>query len=172
MAVAAACAACSAGRASTPSPVATPSMAATTPAPTTTPGVVLVKGTGRCEITASSEETDGGNTVYQEHFRCINTMSDPRLDGTFDADLTTVVEPGTAPTMRWAGPVSIVNAGGSWKGSGRGAVVMWTDMHGNPTNYGVDVYEGQGAYAGLVYHELVAGDNEIADLVGWIEPKT
>ncbi len=139
--------------------------------PAGTADIVLVKGTGRCEVTSRTDETVGTNAVIREHFRCTNTMSDPRLDGTFDADLTTTVEPDTAPTMRWEGPVSIANAGGSWKGTGRGAVVLWADQQGNPTNYGVDVYEGQGGYAGLVYHELVAGDNEDTDLVGWIEPK-
>ena len=52
------------------------------------------------------------------------------------------------------------------------AVVMWADHLGNPTNYGEGTYAGAGGYAGLTYHELIAGGDQYASISGWIEPAT
>jgi hypothetical protein len=47
----------------------------------------------------------------------------------------------------------------------------WEDLRGAPMNYGEDIYEGAGGYAGLVYHEFVVGGDVSANISGWIEEK-
>jgi hypothetical protein len=125
-----------------------------------------------CDIQVLSDKPDGANEVIVEHFTCPDdVMSDARLSGRLEMDLTTTYEPAGAPTARWEGSLTITNAGGSWKGTGRGAVVMWADRDGAPTNYGEGTYTGTGAYVGLVYHEFIAGGDASATLSGWIDDK-
>ena len=151
----------------TPSPLPSPSPAAS---PSPSGGqLTLVKGTGTCDVTSFKEQKVGGNDVIVEHFSCQNVMSDPRLNGSMEADYTTTFEPDGAPAGRGEGPQTITNAGGTWHGQWKGAVVVAPD--GSPMNYGVTTYDGAGGYAGLVYHEFVAGGDASADLTGWIEPK-
>ena len=156
---------CSAA-ASTPSPSPSPSPMAS---PSPSGGQrTLINGTVTCDVTSFDEQNVGGKDVLVEHFSCQNVTSDPRLDGSMEADFTTTFEPDGASAGRWEGPQTITNAGGTWHGQGHGAVVVAAD--GTPTNYGVTIYEGAGGYAGLVYHEFVAGGDASADVTGWIEP--
>lgn len=137
--------------------------------------VTLVRslpGGSSCDIQMLSDKADGANEVMVEHFTCPDgVMSDARLSGTLEMDLTTTFEPAGSPSARWEGTLTITNAGGSWKGTARGAVVMWADRGGAPTNYGEGTYAGTGTYAGLVYHEFIAGGDASASLSGWIEEK-
>ncbi len=146
----------------------TPLASATPRASSATADVAYVKGFGQCEVTSYREEHIGANLIIYEHYRCTNHLNDARVNGTMDADLVTTVEPAGAPGMRWEGTLRIVNPGGTWTGTGRGATVLWAGWDHPPTNYGVDVYQGAGGYAGLVYTEHMTGPNDLAELIGWI----
>ncbi|MGZ6269957.1 MAG: hypothetical protein ACXWMU_05250 [Candidatus Limnocylindrales bacterium] len=151
-----------------PSPTTSPTVASPSPSPSNG-ALTLIKGTGACQVTSFKEQVVAGNDVILEHFSCQNVMNDPRVNGPMEADFTTTFEPNGATAAHWVGSLTITNPGGSWHGQGHGAVVMAPD--GSPTNYGVDVYDGTGGYAGLVYHEFIAGGDASADLTGWIEPR-
>ncbi|MGZ6341367.1 MAG: hypothetical protein ACXWMX_05925, partial [Candidatus Limnocylindrales bacterium] len=149
-----------AGSTSGPSPSASPTASPTVASPSPSNGpLTLIKGTGTCQVTSFKEQTVAGNDVIAEHFSCHNVMNDPRVNGPMEADFTTTFEPIGAAAAHWVGSLTITNPGGSWHGQGHGAVVMAPD--GSPTNYGVDLYDGAGGYAGLAYHEFIAGGDEV-----------
>ena len=168
--VVAACAAGSSGPAVTSSttPSVEPTVASASPS---SPGTTLVKSiSNSCSFTLTGDTTVGKSEVLVEHFTCRYVMTDDRVSGTFEAEIKTTFDPADAPTARWEGTMSLQSAGGSWEGTGRGAVVMWDDVRG-PTNYGIDTYKGQGAYAGLTYTELIAGGDYGVNISGWISPE-
>jgi hypothetical protein len=135
------------------------------------PGITTVRSMGgiSCTFSTISNTTVGTNVVVVEHFKCDYVMSDSRLSGDFAGDFTTTFEPGEATAARWEGSnLTITNSGGSWQGTGRGALVQWAEDNGQPTNYGHDTYVGAGGYAGLTYTEFVSGSNSELDISGWI----
>jgi len=148
----------------------TPPQGSTTPGPTSAV-ITPVTGTVSCEVTSYEDRQDGANLIMLEHFRCTYAMSDDRLTGTMDADLTTTFEPASSPTGRWEGTVTISNDGGTWTGPARGAVVMWADRNGAPTNYGEGTYVGHGDYSGLVFHENVRASDTSGIVTGYIQRK-
>lgn len=157
-------AACSAGgNSASPGATVTPSPVIDEPA--------LVYGTQTCGSPSADSRTEGGNTIFLEHFRCTYAVNDPRLDGaTMDGDFTTTFEPTGAAAARWEATVTITNDEGSWSGESRGALVFWTTGPDSVVNYGRTTYTGSGAYEGLVYDELIAGNNTVLTVSGSIEP--
>lgn len=142
------------------------------PTPAATPRVTPIRGFSSCMITSYDEATPGpsqSTETVTEHFRCTYRASDPRIEGLAEADFTTTFEPAGSTTARWEGIVTITNDDGAWTGPAKGALVFWPGR-GGPYNYGEGVYEGSGAYEGLVYHELIAGSDSGIDVSGWIEP--
>lgn len=152
----------------TPMPVASPSVpgtpmpAASPPAPPTgspPPVTVAVYGSNACTIVDSSYSA----TVSREKFHCVETMSDPRVSGEWEAWITTNVS-GTLGS--WTGSLILANEGGTWRGTAEGTVSGIPQ----PTNYGKVLYFGEGGYAGLTYRVFLAGSNGTQLEAGWIEP--
>ena len=131
-------------------------------------GIVATTGTSDCRITSRDFQDEEGRQIVFEHFSCTQSVSDPRVSGQFEADIITTLEPPDASVAAWTATYSLANEGGTWQGMGRGALVFWPEG-GGPYNYGEGTYTGEGAYAGLTYHELVAGSNAHPVLSGWIE---
>jgi hypothetical protein len=155
----------------TPTPTPTPA-----PTPSPAPRFAYLGGTATCDVTSRSDDTTGTTWVIREHFRCTNDTNDPRVNGQADFDFVTTFDPANSPAGRWVGDLAITNPGGTWKGKGAGAVVLWptSDSGSYPRllNYGVDYYPGSGGYEGLLYREFVgAVGDETADISGWIETR-
>lgn len=147
-----------------PSPTASPSSAGR--------GVTLVRsitGLGGCTVTSYKDETSKTSLVMTEHFTCVSAMTDPRVSGTTELDIVTTFEPPSSKAGRFVATGTLTNAGGSWTGRSYGAVVVWPDNPaGAPLNTGVDYWTGHGGYEGLTYKDLIAGDDDNVDTVGYI----
>lgn len=132
---------------------------ATEPSPTQ--GATAVHGHEDCQIVDASYE---GNTD-RERFHCVETTSDARLNGEWEALIVTTETGGGLGY--WTVDLVMTNPGGTWRGTASGTT---SGMPNNPTNLGVIVWVGEGGYAGLTYHELFSGSNARADTAGWVEP--
>lgn len=146
----------------TPSSSLSPVSAAppSTPPTGSPPSVtVAVYGSNACTIVESSYSV----TVDREKFHCVETMSDPRVSGEWEAWITTNVS-GTLGS--WTGSLVLANGGGTWRGTAEGTLSGIP----SPTNYGAIRYTGEGGYAGLTYHVFLAGPNGSQLEAGWIEP--
>jgi hypothetical protein len=128
------------------------------------------------DVTSRSDDMTGTTWVIREHFRCTNDTNDPRVNGQADHDFVTTLEPADSPAGRWVGDLATANAGGTWKGKGAGAVVLWpssdSGVYPRLLDCGVDYYTGSGGYEGPLYREFVgAVGDETADISGWIETR-
>lgn len=121
-------------------------------------GVVAVAGSQEC--------TSFPNEVY----RCVNSMSDARVSGTEEVKLRLEWSGGGEPSaVAFSGPATLSNDKGTWRGTSRGAYVL-TDPSGENRNYARTEYRGEGAYEGLRYVEMIAGNDQTLEVTGWIEP--
>lgn len=130
-----------------------------------------VYGSTTCRITSRGGETRDDREILEEHFSCLDEMSDPRVSGSDEIDVRTVYLAGhedlAAP---WTAELVLSNDQGSWRGTCTGALESTSDPNGGPTNYGICTLAGEGAYADLSYTYLVAGGNADLRYAGWIEP--
>jgi hypothetical protein len=171
-----------AGGGSTAGP-ATPAAAVATPAATPSPAAAdrtYVSGTMTCQMVGEADPTASGE--YQPGtllIDCDCRMSDPRVTGTVHYELSTTGVDLDAVNGRsnfWAGTSTLEAEGGSWTGSGYGSEFV-SDAIRSMTLYttGTDLYEGQGALAGLTYRVMWARKTPLVpgvpyDVSGWIEP--
>jgi len=141
----------------TPRPTRTP---APTPTPTPPPLAVgpatIVKGLEReCHLTGGTATSDPDGTRHTRDMtvRCVDTVNDPRVSGTFTGSWNEDVygAAGVDATIPVWGKVRMENAGGGWDGQVSGVsigggsaeiVIWWTGTEG---------------YAGLGYWEHVTG---------------
>ena len=123
-------------------------------------GVVAVVGSQECTSSWSAD------TRYHEVYRCVDSMSDARVSGTEVVKLRYGAE---ASAAAFSGPATLSNHKGRWRGTGRGAYVL-TDPSGANRNYGRVEFRGEGAFKGLRYVQLFAGNDQTLELTGWIEP--
>jgi len=130
------------------------------------PGKTPVVGTETCQRAVDSDEVlDDGTEVMVETFTCDTVMSDPRGSGREVLHIETTLLEEDDVTSAWTGEGTITNDDGSWSGPVEGVVGYAVGV----VNYGQVTYAGQGAYAGLTMHLLVAGTNERLAYAGWIE---
>lgn len=127
-----------------------------------TQGVVAVAGSQKC--------TSPANHGVRYVDRCIDSMSDARVSGT-EVGKVRLIETGLPNEIAIAfdGPVTLTNDKGTWRGTGKGATVL-TDPSGESLSYGRLEYRGEGAYKGLRYVEMIAGNDQTLEVSGWIEP--
>ena len=129
--------------------------------PSPTQGAAAVHGHEDCQIVDASYEAN----IDRETFHCVETTSDVRLNGEWEALIVTTETGGGLGY--WTVDLVMTNPGGTWRGTASGTT---SGMPNNPTNLGVIVWVGEGGYAGLTYHELFSGSNARADTAGWVEP--
>lgn len=171
-----------AGGGSTVAP-ATPEAAVATRSATPSPAVAdrtHVSGTMTCQIVGEADPTASGE--YQPGtllIDCDCRMSDPRVTGTVHYELSVTGVDLDAVNGRsnfWASTSTLEAEGGSWTGSGYGSEFV-SDAIKSMTLYttGTDLYEGEGAFAGLTYRLLFARETPLVPGIpyvvsGWIEP--
>ena len=130
----------------------------------------------------------GGEGLYKEdeatsrlYFEFTYAMSDPRVSGTEKIDCTerffdlTDLGAGAGVGVWWDCSTLLTGQGGTWKGvTGYGSEYM---KDGQLRTNGTNIYEGQGAFAGLRYVTLFTDGPEMDVLggagyaiAGWIEP--
>jgi hypothetical protein len=135
---------------------------------------VTVFGNLDCGIQDITEAKEGQTTVYHGKLVCVHQMSDPRVSGREEDDMTVVyLDIPTLNVDKWSYPTgTLSNAGGTWRASGWGSD-FWDEndqLHTSGTSY----YVGEGGYAGLVYRLLYAQGPETEPYAylaaGWIEP--
>lgn len=119
----------------------------------------------RVAVVGSQECTNTSGEV----FRCVNSMSDARVSGTEVVKLRVAFTGADASAAAFSGPATLRNDKGTWRGTSRGAVVL-TDPSGENRNYARTEFRGEGAFAGLRYVEMVAGNDQTLEVTGWIEP--
>ncbi len=133
----------------------------------------MVSGTATCEITStSSARVDGVSEIY-EHFTCTLDMSDPRVSGTEELDVTTRVLDQDIATPWVVTAATLTTEAGTWTGEGAG-VLDWSGSQPyaegvEPFNYGEMRYSGAGDLAGLELSYYAAGSDYGLAYVGWIE---
>lgn len=165
----------------TPSPLPSDAEAATPPAdfpafPTLPPSDERVRVFGNldCGIEGITETDEDQTTVYHGKLVCWHQMSDPRVNGREESDMTVIYLKIPGLTMdKWSYPTgTLINDGGTWRASGWGSE-FWDDKDQLRTS-GTSYYVGEGGYAGLVYRLLYAQGPETAPYgylaAGWIEP--
>jgi hypothetical protein len=185
---------CATGASPTQAPAsATPSATPTAPiaTPTPTPSAAgaaaatdrtYVSGTMGCKIVGGDvPETPGDYRPYPLSIDCAYSMSDPRVSGTAHYELAATfvgLDSVNGTSNFWSSSSTLETAGGTWTGSGFGSEFV-SDLIKPNTLYsnGTDLYEGQGAFAGLTYRVLWARERNMAAgglppyvASGWIEP--
>lgn len=171
----------SAGAASPPGPSSTSAAN-----PTESPLSSTPTDSTAADRTNVSGRMDGGLVSEDEatsrlYFEFTYTMSDPRVSGTEKIDCTERAFDlpdlglGAGVGVWWDCAMVLHGQGGTWKGmTGYGSEYMKShQLHTNGTN----IYEGQGAFAGLRYVTLFSGSpwtnalyGEGYVIAGWIEP--
>lgn len=147
---------------------------------TTTEDTVFVRGTsGGSECSWSErdlrEDDDPTIDVYTGTLVCPSEMSDPRVSGIEEWELT---EPfyytnylGEPETGRFEASATLTTDDGVWRGDGFGSDMRGPGGSGLRTTFYVE-YVGEGAYEGLTYREWGAqypGSDHYL-IVGYIEP--
>lgn len=136
---------------------------------------VVVYGNLDCGIENISQANEGETTVYRGTLVCRHQMSDPRVSGLEESDMTVVYLQTPGLEMdKWIYPTGrLTNDGGTWRASGWGSE-FWDEEGENLRTSGTSYYLGEGGYAGLVYRLLYAQGPETAPYgylaAGWIEP--
>ena len=120
-----------------------------------------------CATTATHASRDAAGEALAEHLACKVTMTDPRVGGDLSADLTIVFAPGSSEAGAWTGTFRLANHHGSWEGSAHGAATRGKNEAAAPALWGTVVYRGSGAYAGLAYTQLLAGEGTLSIVSGW-----
>ena len=110
-------------------------------------------------------------TTYRGPITCTMSMSDPRVSGDLEGELTIAyVELPGYRIDKWTDAVTITNAGGAWRGTGVGSE-FWDETGGLRTT-GTEFYVGEGGYAGLTLRTLLSQspDWDQYIIAGWIAP--
>jgi hypothetical protein len=134
---------------------------------------ILVSGTGVCDFTSPmSEQKKGGFSIYSGFMACTEEMSDPRVSGEDEFYLTETQV--FHPDVAWFSCEDqvLTNEGGTWRGGGFGSEFTHP-VDGELYTSGQSTLVGEGAYEGLVYHQLYYQAASEADhyfFSGWIEP--
>jgi hypothetical protein len=135
--------------------------------------VVAVSGSQECvstPIKSSQHEGATGEQVFanDEVYRCVDSMSDARVNGTEEIKLRSTWAGNDATAATITGTTTLSNDEGSWRGTFRGAL-SFTDPSGENRNYFRVEFLGEAAYKGLRYVQLGAGSDQKLELAGWIE---
>jgi hypothetical protein len=169
---------------STTPPSVAPSVAESPP-PSTSPSPSASTAAERTNVSGRM----GGEGLYKEdeatsrlYFEFTYTMSDPRVSGTEKIDCTERffdlpdLGTGAGVGVWWDCSSVLTGQGGTWKGvTGYGSEYM---KDGQLRTNGTNIYEGQGAFAGLRYVTLFSSGPEMDvwypeggyQIAGWIEP--
>lgn len=69
-----------------------------------------------------------------------------------DFDFVTTFDPANSPAGWWVGDLAMANPGGTWAGTGAGAVVLWpssdSGVYPRLLSCGIAYYTGSGGYEG------------------------
>lgn len=152
----------------------------------TTPGVsagspvatgerVLVSGTTVCDFTSEITENEHGPvSTFTGTMACTDEASDPRVSGRDEFELTETEFVGGGEDIAWfrCENQTLTTEAGTWRGECYGSEFVDPGRPGLWTS-GYSTLYGEGAYEGLVYHQLYAQSPDTEDhyvLAGWIEP--
>jgi hypothetical protein len=135
---------------------------------------VLISGTAVCDFTGGmTEKKSGPVTTYEGPMACKDEASDPRVSGLDEFELTETVFMGRGNDIAWfrCENATLTTEGGTWRGECYGSEFTNPDDGALYTS-GHATFVGEGAYEGLVYHQLYtqypAADHYF--IAGWIEP--
>lgn len=144
---------------------------AQTTSPTSTSHRLYVSGTAECDWSDGPAQTKEGKTVvHSGTLTCVETMSDPRVSGRDDIQLTETYIPQHEIARFVCESETLTTDGGIWRGDCYGSE-YWDEQGGLFTNGHASLL-GEGAYEGLVYEVLFTQSPGGGPYlyVGYIEP--
>jgi hypothetical protein len=136
--------------------------------------VVAVTGSTECMTISKKDHAQPGEDIFgvtyvsDEVYRCVNSMSDPRVSGTAEFKLRSTWVGENAAAGASKGTATLKNDEGTWRGTSQGAIAFYPS--GENGNYIRTDFRGVGAFEGLRYVEIAVGSDQTLEVTGWVEP--